>query len=325
MSKRKRLQIEDYTVGWVCALPVELAAAAEMLDEEHEDIPRDSNDDNLYTLGRVGEHNVVIACLPGGQLGTSSAASVAMQLKVRFRSVCFGLMIGVGGGVPTKEDDIRLGDVVISMPQNQFGGVVQYDFGKTVGGQFTRTGSLNAPPTTLLIALTKLRANSDRGRTNLDKHLKAFKDLPKFSRERAGRDILFESDYGHIQGTNCDECSGERSKRRDPRLDSGIVVHFGTIASGNQVMQDGLTRDRLSSLLGGVLCFEMEAAGLMNIFPCLVIRGISDYADAHKNYQWQPFAAASAAACSKEILSIIPPIEVGRERTIGEVINSQAA
>jgi nucleoside phosphorylase len=70
---------------------------------------------------------------------------------------------------------------------------------------------------------------------------------------------------------------------RRPRDSEESVIHYGTIASGNQVMKDGLERDRLSSELGGVLCFEMEAAGLMNNLPSLVIRGICDYADSHKN------------------------------------------
>ena len=56
----------------------------------------------------------------------------------------------------------------------------------------------------------------------------------------------------------------------------------------------------------GVLCVEMEAAGLMDDFPCLVIRGICDYADSHKNKRWQPYAAATAAAYAKELLSTIP-------------------
>jgi len=92
------------------------------------------------------------------------------------------------------------------------------------------------------------------------------------------------------------------------------MVHYGTIASGNQVIKDGVTRDMLSSELGGVLCFEMEAAGLMNNFSCLVIRGICDYSDSHKNKSWQHYAAATAAACAKEILSLIPALEV-EERT----------
>ncbi|KAF2189136.1 hypothetical protein K469DRAFT_502111, partial [Zopfia rhizophila CBS 207.26] len=62
-----------------------------------------------------------------------------------------------------------------------------------------------------------------------------------------------------------------------------VTIHYGTIASGNQVMKDGVTRDRLNAELGGVLCFEMEAAGLVNDFPCLVVRGICDYAESHKN------------------------------------------
>jgi hypothetical protein len=60
----RQLRREDYTVGWVCALPVELAAAQEMLDEEHPDLERDAadNDENLYALGSIGGHNVAIPC-----------------------------------------------------------------------------------------------------------------------------------------------------------------------------------------------------------------------------------------------------------------------
>jgi nucleoside phosphorylase len=54
----------------------------------------------------------------------------------------------------------------------------------------------------------------------------------------------------------------------------------------------------------------MEAAGLMDNFPCLVIRGICDYADSHKNKQWQGYAAATAAAYAKELLSMIHPSQV---------------
>jgi nucleoside phosphorylase len=101
-------------------------------------------------------------------------------------------------------------------------------------------------------------------------------------------------------------CSEDRVVERISRGNQEIKVHYGTIASGNQVIRDGVTRDTVSSELGGVLCFEMEAAGLMNRLPCLVIRGICDYADSHKNKKWQPYAAATAAAYAKEILSVIP-------------------
>ncbi|TLD03397.1 uncharacterized protein PgNI_12327 [Pyricularia grisea] len=85
-------------------------------------------------------------------------------------------------------------------------------------------------------------------------------------------------------------------------------------------MKDGLTCDRYSQELGGVLCFEMEAAGLMNSFPCIVIRGICDYADAHKNKRWQPYAAATAAACAKELLSVIPLENVLEGKLVRQLI-----
>ena len=69
-----------------------------------------------------------------------------------------------------------------------------------------------------------------------------------------------------------------------------------------------------------MLCFEMEAAGLMNSFPCLVVRGICDYADSHKNKTWQAYAAGSAAACAKEVLLVIPPAEIAKTRTVNETI-----
>jgi nucleoside phosphorylase len=314
-----QLRREGYTVGWVCALPVELAAAQEMLDEDHEGLQQDGHDTNIYSLGKVGQHNVVIACLPDGQTGTNSAAAVAVQMKSTFTSIRFGLMVGIGGGVPSEEVDMRLGDVVISRPLNVHGGVVQYDFGKATPSGFQRTGSLNTPPTILLNAVTNLRANHLRGRCRLPEFFSKLNGLPGFAREAAGIDVLFETGYNHEGGATCGKCNKDRLVPREPRVQE-VVVHYGTIASGNQVMRDGAERDRVSTELGGVLCFEMEAAGLMNNFPCLVIRGICDYADSHKNKKWQPYAAGTAAAFAKEVLSVIPPAEVVKAATVEETI-----
>lgn len=304
----QRLRCEDYTVGWICALPVELAAAQEMLDEEH-DTPRyDTHDTNLYSCGRIGEHNVVIACLPEGQTGTSSAAAVAVQMKSTFSATRFGLMVGIGGGVPSQSEDadVRLGDVVVSKPLRTHGGVVQYDFGKATVSGFERTGALNAPPTILLNAVANLRAKHMRGRGRLLEFLSKLDDLPEFTRAAAGPDVLFKP--------GCDEEVIRPARRQ------AVMVHHGTIASGNQVIKDAAMRDKFSAELGGVLCFEMEAAGLMNSFPCLVIRGICDYADSHKNKLWQPYAAGTAAAYAKEVLSVIPPAEVAKSRTAEETM-----
>jgi nucleoside phosphorylase len=307
-------------VGWVCALPIELAAAQEMLDEEHQGLPQDANDSSIYTLGRIGGHNIVIACLPAGQIGYNSAASVAVQMKSTFNAIRFGLMVGIGGGVPSAEHDVRLGDVVVSQPFKEHGGVVQYDFGKTTPGGFVRTGFLNAPPTILLNAVASLRAKHIRRRASLMSHLSKLTSLPDFTHNTTWSDVLFEATYKHVGGAQCEQCNKDRVVKRPPRSIQDIVVHYGTIASGNQVLRDATMRDRVSLELGGVLCFEMEAAGLMNSFPCLVVRGICDYADSHKNKKWQAYAAGTAAACAKEVLSVIPTAEVAKMRTADEII-----
>jgi nucleoside phosphorylase len=319
---RRRLPRQEYTVGWICALPVELAAAQEMLDEEHEDLEQDEYDNNLYSLGRIGEHNVVIVCLPAGLIGNNPAAAVATQMRATFRSVRFGLMVGIGGGVPSAEADIRLGDVVVSQPHQGHGGVIQYDFGKATPSGFQRTGFLNSPPMILLGAVAKLRANQLRRRTELMEHIFKLGHLPEFNREAVGLDVLFEATYDHEAGSTCLSCSLGKQVGRQPRANKEPVIHYGTIASGNQVIKDAATRDTVSREFGGVLCFEMEAAGLMNSFPCLVIRGICDYADSHKNKTWQAYAAGTAAACAKEMLSVIPPAEVAKARTVDETVNS---
>ena len=66
---------DDYTVGWICALPLEMAAAKAMSDEIHPTLPNPLDDHNTYTLGQIGVHNVVIACMPLGVYGTTSAGS----------------------------------------------------------------------------------------------------------------------------------------------------------------------------------------------------------------------------------------------------------
>jgi nucleoside phosphorylase len=294
-----------------------------MLDEEHQNLDNDANDTNIYTLGRIGEHNVVIACLPDSQIGTSSAASVAIQMKSAFTSIRLNLMVGIGGGVPSDETDIRLGDVVVSRPHKLHGGVVQYDCGKATPSGFERTGFLNTPPTILLNAVTKLRASHFRGRSSLSEYISKLNGLPMFSREDAGPDILFEADYSHMGGATCEQCSKMKIVERQSLGRPEVVVHYGTIASGNQVIRNAAERDRVSSELGGVLCFEMEAAGLMNSFPCLVIRGICDYADSHKNKRWQAYAAGTAAACAKEVLSMMPVADVAKPHTADMVIGEK--
>ncbi|CAG8930217.1 unnamed protein product [Penicillium salamii] len=141
-------------VGWVCALPKEQTAVIAMLDQRHVGLPKPRNDPNTDTLESVGNHNVVIACLPKGQIGNKSAANIASWVISTFPSIKFSLMVGIGGGVPPK---VRLDDVVVNIPVGQFPGVVQWDLGKAKQSRnLERTGSPNNPPTSLLTALTAL-------------------------------------------------------------------------------------------------------------------------------------------------------------------------
>jgi len=321
---QRRLRRDDYTVGWICALPIELAAAQELLDEEHEDVEHDENDHNLYSLGRMADQNIVIVCLPAGLIGNNPAAAVATQMKATFKSVRFGLMVGIGGGVPSTDSDIRLGDVVISQPQKGYGGVIQYDFVKTVPSGFQRTGFINCPPLMLLSAIAKMRASHLRQRSKLAEYASKLSHLQEFNREAAGPDILYEATYEHEGGSTCSSCRTDKRVDRPRRRAEETIVHYGIIASGNQVMRHATERDTVSAEFGGVLCFEMEAAGLMNSFPCLIIRGICDYSDSHKNKRWQAYAAGVSAACAKEVLSIIPPADIAKTSPLEDIFGKDS-
>jgi nucleoside phosphorylase len=253
----------DYTVGWVCALTKELVAAAAMLDETHPDLPRPPNDHNSYTLGRVSGHNVVVACLPEGEMGTNNSATVAARMSATFPSIKFGLMVGIGGGVPK---GVRLGDVVVSVPTDEFGGVVQWDFGKIQqGGIFERIGSLNRPPTELLAAITKLRKDHTMRGSKIPQYLEELeknwpKLVPKYTRSALLKDILFRADYTHVdktsacdikskkqnedddqegeeEGNHCTNCDPTQTICRKPQ---DMRVHYGLVASGNQVVKDAM-------------------------------------------------------------------------------------
>lgn len=326
MADQFKRSYRDYTVGWICALDTELAAGQAMLDECHEPLPQPRHDHNNYALGRIGVHNVVIAGLPAGVTGITSAAKVATQMQGTFKHIKAGLMVGVGGGAPSEEKDIRLGDVAVSLPTDSDGGTIQYDLGKTrQEGKFHRTGSLNKPPGVLLTALTTLRARHLMKGYGFDKILsEAFTKYPNMATSFASpgdkQDVLYEASYDHPEEeTTCRQCDESRVVIRDPRPSSGPLVHYGLIASANQVMRHGATREKLRREKG-VICFEMEAAGLMDDFPCLVIRGICDYSDSHKQKLWQPYAAITAACYAKELLNIIPSSQAEDTDSITEII-----
>ncbi|KAL2869911.1 5'-methylthioadenosine/S-adenosylhomocysteine nucleosidase [Aspergillus lucknowensis] len=313
----------EYKVGWICALQIELDAAQRMLDRIHTKGFGHGTDCNLYILGQIGQLNIVLTCLPMGQYGNNIAAVVATRMMNRFPQIDIGLMVGIGGGLPSAKNDIRLGDVVVSKPHHQYGGVVQYDMGKLTSDGFITTGSLKAPPEKLLQVLNLM-----------PRHGSAIAEPPDIAYPGIELDQLFKSSYGHTGNDDtCISCDPQQVVPRPmTRTTTSPRVFYGTIASGNSVVKNSEIREMLVQR-HGVLCCEMEAAGLMNTkFPCLVIRGISDYADSHKNEIWMEYAAAAAAQYARDLLQALPadiPLSCGQGAVaihvpcIHDVIHSQ--
>ncbi|KAF5602526.1 WD domain-containing protein [Fusarium pseudocircinatum] len=324
LASRKRLSDEPmatsniYSVGWICASRIELVAAQALLDaEETRSIDIPEGDNNYYTFGMIGKHHVVIGTMPLGQYGLSNATTLATNMVRTFLNIKFILSVGVGGGVPTRHD-IRRGDVVVAYPSSDYGGVIQCDYGKSIQGQgLYLNSSLDRPPAIILSAISSLQAEQQLEGLGLEQTLQtALASNPrlmhKCQRPPPETDRLYRSEFIHPPGaTSCSVgCPESNFILRRPRSEDedNPAIHYGLIASGNKVMKDAIARDRLSAQ-HDVLCFDMEAAGLMDHVPCGVIRGICDYSDSHGDRQWQGYAAMMAAAYAKELLLQIPPVE----------------
>ncbi|THY04866.1 Pfs, NACHT and ankyrin domain protein [Aureobasidium pullulans] len=218
-----------YTIGWICAITTEYTAACQFLDKEHSLPTRvAANDSNGYTLGEMAGHNVVIAVLPRGEYGLSSAASVAANMLNSFPNLRVGLMVGIGGGAPTSKNDIRLGDIVVSSPKDQTGGVYQYDFGKTIQGRkFQPTASLNQPPAVVLTAMSVLESRYEAEGHHIEEDIAAvFKRRPKltkrYSRPNQLSDRLYRSHaiHPHDEEGDYDLYQSHKEGARQPNLDS---------------------------------------------------------------------------------------------------------
>ncbi|KAK6332292.1 hypothetical protein TWF696_003012 [Orbilia brochopaga] len=316
---RRSLPFDEYYVGWVCPLVNEQVAARAVLDEIHDDatgLGTTLNDENVYTLGRIGKLNVVIAGLPEKAQGSGAAARVASDMVRTYYRIKVVLLVGTGGGVPGFKiegvaGDIRLGDVVVCDASKQSNAVIQYDSGKALqGGVFQPTGwQLDKPPERIRGAISKYQVGSIFGEHDI---AHSIEDLIEWypalkSYARPSEEIrAFRADYVHQNKDQaCTECcsfTDANLLQQDARdFPEEVVVHYGSIGSAALVVRDSSLRDRLAREQN-IICFEMEAAGMMDGFPCLVIRGISNYADSHKNDTWERYAALAAAVYAHAIV-----------------------
>ena len=305
-------------------------AATAMLDEEHDPLTLPTDDENSYTYGSINGHNVVIACMPPGQPGKVSASRLVQPLRQSFPNLKIHLFVGIGSGVPRipppddSDDDIHLGDVVIGWAeQTGVPGVIQWDLVRYLeDGTTEPLGILDKPDRRLLSVLGLLLRNRIFERTRFPEHLKRLQKFTGFSHPGFEHDKLFKPTYHHVGGPNCSSCSLVQIAERPPRVNQDLVFHQGTIVSGDAVMKDPQRRDKISQIYYGALCFEMEAAGVMDDKRCLIIRGIANYADSHKNDLWQNYAAGTAAAFAREFLCTAQPQDVNKMEPASEILLS---
>ncbi|KJK63836.1 hypothetical protein P875_00064708 [Aspergillus parasiticus SU-1] len=298
---------KDYTVGWVCTLPIEYAVAEGMLDEQHVALSRIENDSNTYTLGRISRHNVVLLCIPAGAMDTGVASTAISEMLRSFPNIRIRLLVGIGGGVPSVNLDIRLGDVVVGSPNSSSGGLILFNGSDR---NIIETGTLETPPRELGNILSTLQARHIRRETEIPRYIADMLEANpamrlSFSAPDPGGDLLFNVNYEHQDKglRNCLGCDPSHVIPR-PSYRGRPAIHYGPIGWTNSIVETSLARDYIASQKP-VYSIEREAMGLINFFPCLVIRGIWNYSDSHWSTTWQRYAAATAAGYAKEILETL--------------------
>lgn len=306
----------SYTIGWVAVLTSDFQAAEGMLDFSHRREPttRDVTDNNLYVLGQVANHNVVIAGSKSSK--RASATTVVTRMLSTFASIRVVLLVGAGAGLPLPSvgQDIRLGDVVVGYSRESLGGIIKYRLDKD--GSLLSFGRVKPPPRVIRDAIINVRTKHEQGHSQVLSHIE---DMARRSPETVGSgkahiyqgsedDRLFEADYPHPVGySDCSKCDSKKEIKRDPRPDNMPRFHYGAIASTNFRNSDERITNQLAQ---DCLCCETSASGLSENLPCLMIKGICNYADSHTNRRWLKYACAVSAAYAKELLQSIPPQEL---------------
>jgi nucleoside phosphorylase len=296
------LDPKNYDIAWIALDEIEAKAAFHLLDERHCGRFAVSVGDNyVYRAGSMGGHNIIIATLPAGEEnGTGAAAALASQVKKFFPNLWFGLLVGVAVGLPDlpRNRDIRLGDVLVSLPQGESPALIPYDLGKETedGFQPLRLGYSLAMTETIVrsaIGSIKLEAPSeiDIFRRHFEKMANCEHATGTFVDPGQDKDVLRDENDQPIQR---------------PQRPERTRVWYGPIGSGERLLENAKTQNELRDRYG-IIGLDIGAAGMMNRIPVGVIRGVCDYGGRQKNEEWQPYAAAMAASYARSLLDQIPP------------------
>jgi nucleoside phosphorylase len=324
-----------FEIAIICALQLEAECVQAVFTTFWGDkvYGKAAGDTNAYTTGVIENHNVVLAYMP--EIGIASASGTAAALRSSFPNIRLALMVGVCGGVPydiSRKQAIWLGDIIICETP------VHYRFGSQYPEKFKRNtmkDSIGRSSQEIRTILAKLK--TPLYHSTLLKDISEYllivqQEVSKANHPGSESDKLYESTYLHkhhglgfhviddecamgekhicsrAQRMNCEElqCAANRLVRCRLTDASGLrpSVHFGKVGSGDTVMKSAEDRDQIAGE-DGVIAFEMEGGGVWDHFPSvLTLKGVCDYADSHKNKQWQYYAAATAAACLKAFLKV---------------------
>ncbi|KAH7231071.1 nucleoside phosphorylase domain-containing protein, partial [Fusarium tricinctum] len=306
---------EEFLVAWITSNSNQTFTAKKYFDLLYgEPTRKAARDTNSYTLGKMGDHKVVLTELPEGEkkLPLLAAAEAVSDMMRTFNRIRVALFIGTGSGVRDGEHDVRLGDVVVST-----NGAFQFNYDASVKAMaFHSTGEVVQAPECIKTAAKELVSRYQASTNALELAILRTtegypnrKDIAFYRRPSNEFDILYNSNFTHVEMD--DEpcyisCGNDKSKlkARPPSRgddDDKVVAHLGSIASAYQSIRHPNVRDKLARE-GNVLCFDTGAAGLINNFPYLLIRGITDYADTHSNSKWRGYAGAAACAYARHLM-----------------------
>lgn len=294
------------TIGIITALPKELSAVKVMLQSPVEWWAQGSGAGRRYVLGEVsaaGAGTTHAVALAPTDVGTNSAAIRVTNLLRHIPSIRHVIMCGIAGGIPSPEDDIRLGDIVVSDRK----GIVGYDFIRQTVDEVQELHSSPPPGAELLEAVGFLEAKRNELQRPWERFLDQAHHLEDASRPPDN------------QGSDGKPIEYTPNPKRRPGLP---LIFYGPIASANRLLRDEGFRDALRRR-HRTKAVEMESFGVADATwsiegaGYLVVRGISDFCDMRKGDLWQGYAAVAAAAYVRALLESMPMISPANRDHIG--------